>query len=85
MQMGSDCVGDDYSTSVFPAPLVAHSPQNGFSMDFNRTGPGLMDYNGLQWTWTRFNGFSMDFNRPGPGLMDYNGLQWTWTRFNGFQ
>ena len=30
MQMGSDCVGDDYSTSVFPAPLAAQSPHNDF-------------------------------------------------------
>ena len=42
-----------------------------------------MDYNGLQWTWTRFNGFSMDFNRPGPDLMDYNEPEET--RFDGFQ
>ena len=53
--MGSDCVGDDYSTSVFPAPLVAHSPHNRFSMDFNRPGPGLMDYN--EPGQTKFYGF----------------------------
>ena len=27
---GADWVEDDYSTSVFPAPPLAHSPHNGF-------------------------------------------------------
>ena len=42
---GSDCVGDDYSTSVFPASVLARSPHKGNSLDFNGPEPGLINFN----------------------------------------
>ena len=68
-------------------------PSQRFSMDFNRTRPGLMDYNWLQCFWTRFGGFqwiqtdrfAMDFKGPLLVLMDFNRFQWIWTMFHGFQ
>ena len=52
---GSDCVGDDYSTSVYPASSLGHSLARDFhwiSMD-----PSLMDLNGFHWISMSLNQF----------------------------
>ena len=68
---GSDCVGDDYSTSVFPAWVVARSLTRDIhwiSMDLDQVWWISMDFNFFQWAlmdFFDFNGFQlilMDFN-----------------------